>query len=625
MDGSGEGLILTNPEGIEFTYTLRFQFVASNNEAEYEALIVGLRIAAQMGVKNVHVSVDSKLVANQVLGTYVAKEENMVKYLDKVKILAVIHYAVVKMCWTAPGGWGIDIDGHFPEGPGKVKFLIVAMDYFTKWIEAKAVATITGGQVKKFVWDNIVCRFGLPGKKVSNNDNQFSDNPFKDWCGKLNITQRFASVKHSQSNGLVERANQSLGEGIKARLGERNKNWVEELPYVLWAHCTMIKSSHCDTPFSLTYGTEAVIPTEIGMPTYRTTAVDVVSNDEELRLNLDLLEERRERAAICEAKTKLKITKYYNAQVRGVTFRPGDFVYRSNDANHAVAGGKLGPKWEEPYEAEYVIREIHEGSCSMHAGPRSVVAKAIWLGYYWPTMHRDARDMIQKCNDCQIHRPITRSPQQPLIPITAPWPFYQWGIDIDGPFPEGPGKVKFLIVVMDYFTKWIEAKAVATITGGQARLGERNKNWVEELPYVLWAHRTMIKSSHCDTPFSLTYGTKAVIPTEIGMPTYRTTAVDVVSNDEELLLNLDLLEERRECAAICEAKTKLKITKYYNARVRGVTFRPGDFVYRSNDASHAVAGGKLGPKWEEPYEVTEALRDGAYKLRSMDETILPRT
>ncbi|GKF19962.1 reverse transcriptase domain-containing protein [Tanacetum coccineum] len=152
----------------------------------------------------------------------------------------------------------------------------------------------------------------------------------------MNITQCFASVKHPQSNGLVERANRSLGEGIKARLGEGNKNWIEELPNVLWAHRTMIKSSHGDTPFSLTYGTEAVIPAEIGMP--------AVHNDEELRLNLDLLEERRERAAICESKAKLKMTKYYNVRVQGVTFRPGDFVYRSNDACHAVDGGEAWTK-----------------------------------------------------------------------------------------------------------------------------------------------------------------------------------------------------------------------------------------------------------------------------------------
>ncbi|GKF68141.1 reverse transcriptase domain-containing protein [Tanacetum coccineum] len=87
IDGSGVGLILTSLEGTEFTYALRFQFTASNNEAEYEALIAGLRITAEMEVRNVRVSVDSKLVANQVLGAYVAKEQNMIKYLEKVKIL----------------------------------------------------------------------------------------------------------------------------------------------------------------------------------------------------------------------------------------------------------------------------------------------------------------------------------------------------------------------------------------------------------------------------------------------------------------------------------------------------------------------------------------------------------
>ncbi|GKF11763.1 reverse transcriptase domain-containing protein, partial [Tanacetum coccineum] len=68
------------------------------------------------------------------------------------------------------------------------------------------------------------------------------------------------SLKHPQANGLVERANRSLGEGIKARLEERSKDWLEELPHVLWAHRTMIKSSNGETPFSLTYGTEAVMP-----------------------------------------------------------------------------------------------------------------------------------------------------------------------------------------------------------------------------------------------------------------------------------------------------------------------------------------------------------------------------
>ncbi|GJU65032.1 reverse transcriptase domain-containing protein [Tanacetum coccineum] len=275
-----------------------------------------------------------------------------------------------------------------------------------------------------------------------------------------------------------------------------------------------------------------------------------------------------------------------------------------------------------PAQAEYMVREIHVGSCSMHSGPRSVVAKAIRSGYYWPTMHKDARNIIRKCDDCQTHRPVPKNPQQKLRPITSPWLFYKWGIDISGPFSEGQGKVKFLIIVVDYFTKWIEAKPVATITGSQvkkfvweniicgfgllgeiisdngkqfrdnpfkdgceklnikqsfasvkhpqtnrqveranrslgegikARLGEGNKNLVEEVPRVLWAHRTMIKTSNGDTPFSLTYGTEAVIPVEIWMPSLRCTEVNQAENNEGLLLNLDILEERREKAAVREA------------------------------------------------------------------------
>ncbi|GKF37083.1 reverse transcriptase domain-containing protein, partial [Tanacetum coccineum] len=160
---------------------------------------------------------------------------------------------------------------------------------------------------------------------------------------------------HPQANGLVERANRSLGEGIKARLDERSKDWIKELPHVIWAHRTMIKSINGDTPFSLTYETKAVIPTKIGMPTMRTTEVDMMQNDEALEINLDLLEEIREQAAIREAKSKAKMEKYYNSKVRNTSFKPGDLVYRSNEASHAKESGKLSPKWEGSYEVREAL------------------------------------------------------------------------------------------------------------------------------------------------------------------------------------------------------------------------------------------------------------------------------
>ncbi|GJS57932.1 reverse transcriptase domain-containing protein [Tanacetum coccineum] len=277
-----------------------------------------------------------------------------------------------------------------------------------------------------------------------------------------------------------------------------------------------------------------------------------------------------------------------------------------------------------PLQANYVMREIHEGSCNMHAGPRSVVAKAIRTWYYWPTMNKDTRKVIRECQDCQVHSLVPRNPQQKLTPITSTWPFYKWGIDIAGPFPEGLGK-RFASVKHSQANGLVERANRSLGEGMKAQLVKGSKDWMEEILHVLWAHGIMIKSSNGDTPFSLTYGTGAVIPAKIGMPTLRTTEIDMVQNDEALKLNLDLLEEKREQTTICEARSKAKMEKYYNSKVRNTSFKPGDLVYRSNDANHTEDGGKLGPKWEGPYEVIEALGKGAYKLKDCNGKLLPRT
>ncbi|GJT23751.1 reverse transcriptase domain-containing protein [Tanacetum coccineum] len=157
--------------------------------------------------------------------------------------------------------------------------------------------------------------FGLQRVIITDNGTQLVNDPFKSWCEKWKIKQMNTAVAHPQANGLVERANKSLMHGLKARLGRERVGWVDELPNILWAHCTMLKTSNGETPFSLTYGSEAVIPTEIGMPTYRTLHFNEAQNEEEIRLNLDLSQERRETAAIREAKYKKKVEQYYNKRV----------------------------------------------------------------------------------------------------------------------------------------------------------------------------------------------------------------------------------------------------------------------------------------------------------------------
>ena len=115
-------------------------------------------------------------------------------------------------------------------------------------------------------------------------------------------------------------------------------------------------------------------------------------------------------------------------------------------------------------EAKYILEEIYEGVCSDHAGPRSFVSKVIRTGYFWPTLQVDTREFIKKCIKCQRFENVQCLLVKKLMLIASPWPFTQWGIDIVGPLPRGKRQVKFLVIAIDYFTKWVEAEALSTIT-----------------------------------------------------------------------------------------------------------------------------------------------------------------
>ena len=114
-------------------------------------------------------------------------------------------------------------------------------------------------------------------------------------------------------------------------------------------------------------------------------------------------------------------------------------------------------------EVDFVMREVDEGICGNHLGARSLVHKLTRAGYYWPTMLKDAQAYVKACDKCQRFSNFIRQPSEELTPITAPWPFAQWGLDIMGPFSIAVRQLKFLVVGIDYFTKWVEAEALATI------------------------------------------------------------------------------------------------------------------------------------------------------------------
>ena len=115
-------------------------------------------------------------------------------------------------------------------------------------------------------------------------------------------------------------------------------------------------------------------------------------------------------------------------------------------------------------DIEYVLREVHEGIGGNHIGARALAGKVLRQGYYWLTILKDATNLVKKCKICQEHAKISGLPSEPLTSITSPWPFQQWGLDILGPLPLGKGQCKFIIVAVDYLTKWAEAEPLATIT-----------------------------------------------------------------------------------------------------------------------------------------------------------------
>ena len=190
--------------------------------------------------------------------------------------------------------WGLDILGPLPIGKGQCKFIIVAVDYFTKWAEAEPLATITEQKIRNFVWRAIICRFGIPRALVSNNGKQFDNAKFRDFCAELGIKNYYSSPAHPQSNGQAEVTIRTLKAALKTKLEDLKGSWVEYLPEVLWAYRTTHKSASRETPFALAFGTEAVAPVEVGIKSPRVELASEEHNDEALRLNLELLDEKHE-------------------------------------------------------------------------------------------------------------------------------------------------------------------------------------------------------------------------------------------------------------------------------------------------------------------------------------------
>jgi ribonuclease HI len=319
---SGVGVTLASPDGESFQYAIKLDFVTTNNEAEYEAVLAGLSIAQEMGAKNVELRSDFQVVVSHVQRIAEAQGEKMIQYLNKVR---EYQSNFSRMAMTKiPRKENVEVDALSKMGSG------------------------TG-----------------PDVKTSTNEVAVQTEP------AINPKLEMMEVEERSTN----------------------PEWATDV--VQYLH-------HGSLP-----------------------------------------EEK-----LLSRKVKMHSARY--VLIGGILYRRGYIEPLLKCLTNS--------------ESECVLKEIHEGICGNHSGSRMLAHKATRAGYYWPTMNKDLVRLVQHCDKCQRFAWVMRNPPEKLSPITSPWPFAKWGVDIVGPMPPGKGKRRFLLVVVDYFTKWAEAEAFATIT-----------------------------------------------------------------------------------------------------------------------------------------------------------------
>ncbi|KAL5577646.1 hypothetical protein UlMin_019345 [Ulmus minor] len=464
---SGAGVILVSPEKVRLSCALRFRFKATNNQAEYEALLAGLRLAKER-FTTYRESSQFRIPSKRGENGFLSGENSLLKtvpleildepsidkhqqvdaisdkptwmdpiiaylrdgtlpqdkfearrlryrsaryFLDKDKlrkrsfsspsltclnedqakyVLQEVHegvcgnhssgralaHKVLRQGYYWPtiqadslafvqkfsspwpfAKWGIDLIGPLPTARGQLKYAVVAIDYYTKWVEAEALAKITEQNVTNFIWKHIICRFGIPRELVSDHGTQFENERLRATCRNLGITKIFSSPAHPKSNGQVEAVNKTIKYTLKKKLEKSKGAWVDKLPLVLWSYRTSFRTTTGETPFSLAYGVDAVVPVELGIPTFRIENFTEEDNDVLLALASDLLEEKRDKAQLRATALQQTVAKHYNSKVKLRRFTKGDLVIRRIFLNTKEKGvGVLGPNWEGPYRVRAILR-----------------------------------------------------------------------------------------------------------------------------------------------------------------------------------------------------------------------------------------------------------------------------
>ncbi|KAH7838736.1 hypothetical protein Vadar_030466 [Vaccinium darrowii] len=259
--------------------------------------------------------------------------------------------------------WGIDVIGKItPSASNGHKFILVAIDYFTKWVEAASYATLTAVQVAHFIKQNIIYRYGVPNAFVSDNGVHFKGRA-AEVLEEFNVQVHKSTVYRPQTNGAVEAANKSI-KNILEKTIESSRDWHEKLPLALWGYRTSIRTPTGATPYSLVYGMEAVLPIELEVPSLRVLIENEVNEADWLSdrfTELMLFDERRLRALYHIQGYQRRIARAFNKKVKSRDLVEGDMVVKEIRAPIFDPRGKFRPKWAGPY----IIKTILDGGATV--------------------------------------------------------------------------------------------------------------------------------------------------------------------------------------------------------------------------------------------------------------------
>ncbi|VFQ96840.1 unnamed protein product [Cuscuta campestris] len=620
---SGGGVVVIAPEGFRAYYSIRFGFKASNNEAEYEALLCGLRLAAGMNATKLRIKCDSKLVVGHVSGEFEAKDERMKKYRDTaLELLKSFTAYSVEQIPQAENAEADILSKLSSDTPEHIRRMANVEELSELSIHAFPVAMICA---QPRDWTDDIVAF-------------LKDGTLPDESMKAKLVRTRAPGYTLEGEKLYKRAYN--GTLLRCLRPAEAKQVMEE-----------VHAGICSAHQGAYAVSRKITLQGYFWPTIVKDCAEFVK-----------------KCKVCQEFQKVPgrpSTNYtpISTAIPVRTRAPGYTLEGEKLYKRAYNGTLL--RCLRPAEAKQVMEEVHAGICSAHQGAYAVSRKITLQGYFWPTIVKDCAEFVKKCKVCQEFQKVPGRPSTNYTPISTAIPFARWGLDLVGALPRGTGNVRYVIVAIDYFTKWVEAAPLASITGAQcqkflakqvicrfgvpehiitengtqfeskpfndflgswgikhsyASVGYRQTNgqvenanqtivdglkrkleacggeWAEELPYILWTYRTTPRRATGETPFALCYGFEARAPAEISIATHREEIFDPERNEEALAAELHLVHERREAAFIRAENYRRKVKSYHDGRVRARGFIEGEWVLRKRSVSRPLEGPRKGTR-----------------------------